>query len=252
MEFKHPCPKNTEELKRLWHDAFGDGYEDIDLFFKTAFSFDHSLCAFVGDRVVASLYWIDCEYKGEKAAYLYAISTDIPYRGRGICSELMMNAHSLLKSLGYLGAILVPGEKSLFDFYKKMGYVSFGSVFEGNAIAKDTGTLLRRIDSSEYAQIRRAMLPYGGVIQEKKSLDYLSSYAELYFGDGVLIASFEKDGHLRIVELLGDNSAVEGIIYALGCREGSYRTPGSGRELAMYLSFKENNDTPTYFGLAFD
>ena len=58
---------------------------------------------------------------------------------------------------------------------------------------------------------------------------------------------------VRIYELLGNTEAADGIIYALGCRNGFVRTEGEGREFSMYLPLgKCKIDTPAYFGLALD
>ena len=253
MKIKHPGAENISSLKALWNEAFGDAYEDIDLFFKTAFDTGRSLCVLDNERAVAALYWFDCEYRDEKVAYLYAIATLKSYRGRGLCRKLMDEAHSILKKAGYVCVILVPGEKSLFDFYGKMGYRVFSLVDEKHIAASYQKIELKRIDSLEYGRIRRGLLPENSVIQEKECLDYLGAYAELYKGEGILCACVRNGDSVRITELLGNTSYGGGIVYALGCKTGLVRAAGDSREFSMYLPLCEKKiDTFAYFGLAFD
>ena len=253
MKIDHPSHGNVSTLKELWQEAFEDSAENIDLFFETAFDTEHSLCAFDGERAVAMLYWFDCEYMGERVAYMYAIATAKSHRGRGICRQLMSKAHEILKRSGYACVILVPGEKGLFEFYAKMGYSVFSTVDEKYVISVDSGISLEKINPREYGRIRNALLPENGVMQDGKCLDYLGAYAELYAGEGFLCACEINGDTARIHELLGNTEAADGIAYALGCKIGFVRAIGNGRAFSMYLPLgKCKIDTPAYFGLALD
>ena len=253
MRIEHPKAENLSSLKALWQEAFGDTEKDIDLFFQKAFDTERCLCILDNERAVAALYWFDCEYKGEKAAYLYAIATLKSHRGRGLCRQLMDKTHDILKKSGYVCVILVPGEKSLFDFYVKMGYRVFSCADEKYVIADDRKIPLKRIESLEYGRIRRELLPTNGVVQEKENLDYLSVYAELYKGEDFLCACVRNGDSVCITELLGNTEAAEKIICTLGCKDGFVRVWGNGREFSMYLPLYERQiDMPAYFGLAFD
>ena len=63
------------ELKQLWHLAFGDGEEFIGLFFQTAYDPEKCLYLTEEGRITAALYWLDCEFQGQKQAYIYAVAT---------------------------------------------------------------------------------------------------------------------------------------------------------------------------------
>lgn len=252
MRIDHPGKENITGLKELWREAFGDTYEDIDRFFDTAFSPLRCMCIADGKDIAAALYWFECEYKCKKAAYIYAVATARDYRGRGMCHMLMDASHRLLREQGFAVAVLVPGESTLFDFYGKMGYKTFCSVSEYTFNADDLGVSLQKICKEEYSAVRRELLPEDSVIQERECIDYLSSYAELYKGDGFLCACVKSGDFLRITELLGEGKP-EGIAYALSCNAGSVRREGAGRRFAMYLMLgNEIAEPPRYFGLAFD
>ena len=60
------------------------------------------------------------------------------------------------------------------------------------------------------------------------------------------------EGFLWGLELLGNKEAAPGILKALGCMKGRFRTPGKDQPFAMYLPLTETAEKPAYFGLAFD
>ena len=117
-----PHPFQASELRQLWKKTFGDSDAFLDIFFDTAFSTKRCMCVTCKDSVAAALYWFDCTFSNQKIAYIYAVATAKEFRGQGLCHSLMEHTHSHLKEQGYAGTILSPAEKTLFDFYEKMGY----------------------------------------------------------------------------------------------------------------------------------
>ena len=106
MIIEWPTERDIPSQRELWKEAFGDTDAFLDSFFRTAYSFDRSLVAKEGDRLIASLYWFDCEWSGKPCAYVYAVATDAAYRGRGVCSRLMSHMHDVLRSEGFSKAAL--------------------------------------------------------------------------------------------------------------------------------------------------
>ncbi len=250
-----PNHEQISELRELWKENFGDTDEFLDGFFGLAFSKSRCRCASVDGKVVASLYWFDCEYDGKRVAYLYAISTSVSQRGKGICSELMRDTHAHLESQGYALSILVPATKPLFSFYERLGYVTFSSVSEELVCASSEKIDLERIDSKEYGTLRKKMLPEHSVIQEGENLAFLNILADLYKCNGAMFAVQKGNDTetLRVVELFGDVSLVPRIVSTLGYKNGSIRTIGKERDFAMCLTFGEYKaNLPKYFGIAFD
>lgn len=227
------------QLRSLWKEAFGDTDAFLDTFFKTAFSPDRFLCISIEGKVAAALYWFDCRCDGALMAYIYAVATAKAHRGKGLCRALMADTHAHLKSLGYAGCILVPGEKSLFDMYEKLGYACFGGM---DTLTCEAGTpvSLREVSPEEYTALRRKYLPERGTEQE--GIAFLASSTKLYAGEDFLCA--------WAAELLGNTAAAPGIVAALGKKEGSFRISGK-QPFAMYHPLSDT-PAPTYFGLAFD
>lgn len=250
-EIRAPKMDELADLGALWRVAFGDADEDVLRFFDTAFSPDRARCLYCEGELAAMLYWFDTEANGTKIAYLYAIATAPKFRRRGFCSSLLRDTHAHLFSLGYGGAALVPACPALFDFYSTLGYRTLCEIREGHCLASsDEATVLRRLSVSEYARLRRSYLPRGGLIQEGACLLYLASFAELYEGDGLLVALSKNNDTVRIHELLGSDSAAA-VAYALASESAFFRAPGAGKPFAMYLAF-DDTPAPTYLGLALD
>lgn len=252
MVTEHPGQSRIPGLRQLWKLAFGDTDAFLDIFFKTAFSPERCLCMAEGEQVAAALYWFDCEAFGRKYAYVYAVATHPDCRGRGLCHSLMEAAHEILASRGYAGALLVPQEEGLRKLYLGMGYGDCGGVAEVFSSAGETTVSLRAVDADTYGQLRRTLLPEGGVIQEGENLRFLSATAKLYAGADFLLAASEQDGTLWGMELLGNNAVMPGILKTLGYDAGTFRIPGAEKPLAMFLPLQPDAVAPGYFGHAFD
>ena len=253
MTIKFPTEKDIGAMRSLWREAFGDGDEYIDVFFSTAYKSDRCLVGLIDEALAGALYWFDCEYGGGRVAYLYAVATFKEYRGRGVCRALMSECRRLLESLGYVGALLVPGEAGLFDMYSRLGYSVCSEVAEFVAYPSGRVTKIREITPEEYARARRELLPPLAVLQEGENIGLLSSLYKLYRGDGFLLAAVRAGDKLICAELLGDRAKAADILTSLGCSEGKFRTVGKGRPFAMWRGFCDTPaPVPSYFGLAFD
>lgn len=241
----------NEQLKQLWHMAFGDGEEFIDLFFRTAYAPERCLYLTEDDQITAALYWLNCEYRGQKQAYIYAVATHPDHRGKGLCRKLMDMTHNILKEQGYSAALLRPADDGLRRMYRKMGYRVATGVTEFESAA-GAPVPLKKIDAREYELLRRRYLPEDGVVQEGISTDYLASYADLYRGEDFLLAGNFYEGSFIGMELLGNRDAAPGILAALGHETGSFRCPGRDIPFGMFLPLREDAQEPGYLGLVFD
>lgn len=248
-----PKPAHRHALRALWKEAFGDSDKFLDTFEKTAFSPDRCRCISEGDEILAALYWFDCSLHGHRLAYLYAVATAQTHRGKGLCRTLMENTHAHLKTLGYVGVLLVPGESSLFDFYEKLGYRTCTRIGEQAFLASAEKTPLRQIGAEEYAALRRTLLPENGILQENENLAFLAATAEFYAGDGFVLAAQREGASLRGIELLGNTSKAPAILASLDCTEGIFRVPSGDKPFAMYAPLSKTAlPSPIHFGLAFD
>lgn len=247
MRADYPKAELVDSLRSLWKEAFADSDAFLDSFFDTAFAPDRSRCIAIDGQAAAALYWFDCSCRGTAMAYIYAVATRKKQRGQGLCRALMEDTHRLLKSLGYAGCILVPGQPALRDMYEKLGYADFSGM--DTVTCKADGTAqLRQLTAEEYQTRRGSCLPEGGVQQQ--SIDFLAAYASFYAGEDFLLAATENGDALTGLELLGNAAAAPAILGALGKEDGSFRVPGAA-PFAMYHPLSDA-PAPGYFGLAFD
>ena len=105
----------------------------------------------------------------------------------------------------------------------------------------------------EFARLRRLSLPENSVIQEGEGLRFLDTQMQFYQGTDFLLAGriLEEDTFFG-AELLGSVAAAPGILKALGCGQGTFRTPGTKTPFAMFLPLAAEAVMPAYFGFAFD
>lgn len=249
MRIDHPALTQIPGLRALWKEAFGDTDSFLDHFFSTAFSPERCMCISDGETVAAAAYWFDCQIRGRKAAYIYAVATAKSHRGQGLCHQLMEAIQNLLLRRGCCGTMVVPGEASLRAFYAGMGYENFGGISIIPCVCGDAAQL-RKLDAAEYAQLRRQYLPEGGVCQEGENLAFLAGFADFYAGEDFLVAVEKGRNPLRGLELLGNIEAGPGITAALGAQTGQFQVPGA-TPFAMYHPLTDVG-SPTYFAFAFD
>lgn len=242
----------VKALKQLWQEAFGDSDDFIDLFFSAGYS--PQRCHFIAKNSipVSALYWFDCQLEGRKLAYIYGVATLKSHRGKGFARKLLQETHEILRQQAYAGAVLVPHGESLFAFYRKSGYETATTATEFSCEARNTSPAMREVSPEEYARLRERFLPAGGLELGKDHLAFLASYCKFYVGqDFALICEKLPDG-LWAQELLGNTQAAPGILRALNCPKGRFRTPGDSRAFAMWQPLQEDCPKPAWFGAALD
>ncbi len=258
MIIKCPTPDLIPSMKALWSEAFGESEEAVNHFFYTAFSPERSRVAYEDGEALAALYVLDFFYKGKKAAYIYALATSKKHRGRGICRRLMEDTHEYLIERGYEFAVLKPGDESLFEFYRKLGYKDCGSVAEVTVEAAENGIRIKRIDAENYCRLRRKYLPDNGAVFEGGSIVYLAGYMELYAFDGGVMTAWRGNGMLFSAEILTDGltecnkELLGGIVKSLECERGVFRTVGEDVHFAMGYPLCRSLPQSIHLGLAFD
>lgn len=251
MIIKNANTNDIFPLRQLWKQAFGDSDAYLDAFFRTAFSENRCRCLFLGGRIAAAHHWLRGSFSGGKVAYFYAVATEEQHRGQGLCKKLMENTHRYLKERGYAGVVLVPATERLRAYYKRLGYRDFGGMQERSYVASEQMLPLREVTPAEYAKLRLALLPQGGVVQEQETLDFLVTQGKFYAGDGFLLTAISDADHVFIPELLGNCTQIEALVASLQATTGTVRTVGE-KPFAMYLPLTENDQMPSYFGLALD
>lgn len=280
--FGEPDEAILPQLRKLWKEAFGDSDAFLDCFYTTAFdksrcriaytssdasTFKTSVCSAdiaTEKSLAAALYWFDCNIGSQRIAYVYAVATSKAFRGNGACHLLLEDTHKHLTDLGYSSIVLVPGNEALVHLYEGCEYELCTKRSRIECVARDMGIKIREIDKNDYAALRRELLPAHAVLQESTNLDFLSTQAKFYTGEAILsseectykkgfvLAAITENENVYGIELLGDTALAPGIVDALGCKDGTFFTPGKDEPFAMWHPLSEDAVEPGYFGFAFE
>lgn len=118
-------------MTALWQEAFGDDESFISAFLRSFYTPQNAPIAVIDGEIAAMLFLLDGEMsiggKRSPAYYLYAASTKKSHRGKGLMTELLDFSARTAADRGQAFICLKPGEKELFDFYEKRGYLpAFG------------------------------------------------------------------------------------------------------------------------------
>lgn len=169
-------PKDHPQLKALWMDAFGDAREAVDAYF----AFRHADGAMLVDeenkQITGMLTMLPVTLRtggGQafKARYIYAVATDMRFRGRGISTALLEAAHRHMEALGEAAGILVPASPSLFAFYGKRGYTAAFS-----------------LDAVSYAAAELPSVPPRGTVKPCSAQAYTALRDQVFSGSRLYAA----------------------------------------------------------------
>lgn len=126
--------KDIPRLREIWKACFGDPDSYLDFYYAQGFPKFQTLIDRQEGEISSMLTVVPSFYKKEgecfDAAYLYAVGTAPEWRGKGIASRLLADAHDYLRNTGVKVATLFPAEESLYRFYEKAGYQTGFSVCE--------------------------------------------------------------------------------------------------------------------------
>ena len=233
MEFRLSQPSDVTALQALWRDSFQESQDYLDLFFRTAYAPQRCMVLELESGIAGAAYWLDCSLDGKPLAYLYAVAISENHRNRGLGKHLMDAIHSHLESIGYAGALLVPGSEDARRFYLRRGYRN--SCHQNwTPVEAASPVPIQLVDADAYADLRQEYLGSRGVWQSVKDLALLGKDAVFFTGEGFLGAALRSAA--LCPELLGDVTQAAGIAAALGMAQCTFRTEGEELPYAMVLA----------------
>ncbi len=109
--------------KALWQEAFGDGDDFVDSFLIRYYSRRRALTVEEQGQTVAMLHLLPFDTELGRTTYIYGVATARSARRRGLASQLMRQAMTLIAERGDDAAFLIPtpGEEWLRTFYEGFG-----------------------------------------------------------------------------------------------------------------------------------
>ena len=124
---RHATEGDIIQLKTLWDQSFEDPLSYIDFIYeKVARPADTLVYDIGGGTVVSMMTLIPMHFvfqsKAVRTMYIYGAATDKKYQKQGFMAALLKYAEDYAKNLDFKLSVLVPGEKHLFDYYRRRGY----------------------------------------------------------------------------------------------------------------------------------
>lgn len=124
----YPSENDKWSIADLWQDVFHDSPEYVYLFFNHVYKPENTLVVKRNGFVVSALQMIPYNAKLRDeivpVVYICGACTHTFERGKGLMKALIHEAKLEMKRRGFLFAIVIPAEASLFDFYRKLGFTN--------------------------------------------------------------------------------------------------------------------------------
>ena len=180
------------DIINLWNEAFGDSEKEIRFFLDNKYVSENTLIAEDNGGIASMLFLLEgnmrIDNKTFPSYYLYAACTAKKFRGRGYMADLLREASCIARQRNKDFICLMPGEKSLFGFYEKHGYVT--------AFGKKTVTLDARncgmtdipeeTDEADLAKLRnKAFDRFDFFEWDSSSVRFALAHNEFYSGKAI-------------------------------------------------------------------
>ncbi len=129
--------QDKKELQSLWQITFLEDYSVTEEFFNDIFPNVVTPVIRIDGEIVSSLFLLPCKIGEYTGKCVYCAMTKYSHRGKGYMKKLLDFSYDYCKENNFDFLILVPAEKSLFDYYKGCGFEKFGisrtHIFNENA-----------------------------------------------------------------------------------------------------------------------
>lgn len=180
---------DVKQIISLWNEAFGDSENEIRFFLDNNFIPENTLIAEENGRIASMLFLLEGNMKINNSHYpsfyLYAACTANDYRGRGYMSCMLKDAKRTALSRNKDFICLLPGENSLFEFYKKHGYKTVFSkkVLTINRNDFKKNFVIENVDRVNFEELRNnAFFPFDYFEWSNESIEFAAEHTEFYSG----------------------------------------------------------------------
>lgn len=119
-----------KQLSLLWQSIFDEDKAVTKLFFENVYGICENPIIENNGEILSSAFLIPCEIGKYKGYYVYCALTHSEHRGKGLMAKVLSYADEIRQKSDFDFLLLVPAEKSLFDYYGKFGFVPFGYNFQ--------------------------------------------------------------------------------------------------------------------------
>lgn len=189
MIFRLSNRNDIPGIIKLWNEAFGDSEKEIRFFLDNKYIPENTLIIEENGETASLLFLLDGNMKINGSIYpsyyLYAACTDNRFRGRGFMAYLLKKANETANSRNKDFICLMPGEKSLFDFYEKHGYKTVFNKKVLTIIRKNCNinSLSDNSDNICFEELRNnAFSRFDYFEWDNSSIEFASAHNKMYHG----------------------------------------------------------------------
>lgn len=197
-------------LSRMWQSVFLEDKEVTEYFFEKIFESVATPVIRIDGEIVSSLFLLDCKIGDFNGKCVYCAMTKYTHRGKGHMKKLLDFSYSWCKENGYDFLVLVPAEKSLFEYYAKYGFSPFG-VRRTHTINGETPQIKQKLPFKNELSFDKTICEYW----EKACIHYGGKACDfgLVFDDENLIIRNARGNFEEIPEELKiDGTIIQGDI----------------------------------------
>ncbi|MCD8317934.1 MAG: GNAT family N-acetyltransferase [Paraprevotella sp.] len=232
--------KEEQEVKwetlALWNLCFDDTEAFVTLYFRQKYVPQQNSYLLRDGRVVSALQRLPYEmvWSGETVpvAYVSGVCTHPKYRGKGLMTELIAQAHRRMYADGMLFSVLIPADEGLFDVYGRFDYHTCPFVEPRHVDNMDeTGeadceacTSMSEVALEEWQayldeHLRRMPLAF---LHDVKDLHAVC--ADLFLDGGCVVTArcggqcvglwmaVKRDGRMKVLESFADSVKIESLL----------------------------------------
>ena len=208
------------QMKALWHQTFGDDEQYLEAFFSKIYQDENTLVYVLDKKVAAILFMIPYQYRHdgteEEAVYLYALATAPKYRGQTIMTRLIHKSIEISRQRGYAAMILIPSEKTLFNYYSRFGFQTCSDIVKVN---KSRHEVHEQTKTKNILQAQEGTRPPINLMSaSKQQLWNAYKNSEYYDKNGILLS--EEQNAFYYNELTKEGG--EGFVFDLHDRLDGY------------------------------
>ncbi len=148
------------QILELWNTVFNEDEKFTKWYFDNIFNPEYTIAVFEDSKLISMLQMLPYEINSfGKVSYIFGACTYSEHRGKGLMAKLIAFSEKLDRDSGVTASILIPQEKSLFDFYKRFGYeslfkINYKECFRQNK--KDHSYTFSEIDSKDITLLNQA------------------------------------------------------------------------------------------------
>lgn len=240
--------KDLSRIVKIWSASFGDDEKFILALIKSCGLLSTGVCAEMDSAARSFMFaFDDLRIGGKKASYIYALCTEVSFRGIGIGRAVTAYAAQQAALRGAEIVFLFPADGSLEQWYSTaLGAVPFGkSAFEATEASPVFSSGLREISPGEYLSLRSDS-PWKVPLSLLKAQDAVHRcWGGGFFSlDKSLVSAEVRGERLYIREALGDDkeTAIAAVAHKFGCRKLCLLSKsGTGRPLMFIPPFLPDN-----------